>query len=168
MILFFMLALATTYIISTTQLPTIVKNTVMEKYTKFRSLNTLVETQHKNICMIFWVSVSMICKMYWILFLQWLNTSIEFIDKKHVIISYVLHGRIYKFVSKKHKGPSNIIAVLDENKVDVTDIILPFYGPNEDWHNQKLTPEFWDQKLLIFELSTGDIKTFQKHQKIIL
>jgi hypothetical protein len=106
--------------------------------------------------MIFYVSLSMIAKMYKMLFFQWINNSIEIINKKQVVISYILNGTLYKFLVYKRNGPLDILMIIDENRTDVTDQILPFYGPNQNWHGQKFKPDFWKKKLLIFKFNNGE------------
>lgn len=141
---------------------------VKEKYNRFRELNRLVETRYKNTCTILWVSLVMVAKMYWMNFLQWSNNSIEHVDNKTAIVSYVLNGKLYRFVAKQKKGPSEIILVSDEDGEDVSDDVLPFYGPNRDWNGQELSPLFWKKESLTFELAIGEPKTFKNQETIIL
>lgn len=145
---------------------TIVKESIIVRYRRFRQLNHLVESRYKTIGMILWVSVSMVAKMYWLNFLHWANNSIEHIDHKTAIVSYVLNGKLYRMVVRPRRGPTNVLLVTDEDHSDLSDLILPFMGPNQDWHNRQFTPDFWGKKSLSFELSTGDQKTFYQHDKI--
>jgi hypothetical protein len=147
---------------------TIAKNTIVTKYRKFREVNRLVETKYKTIGMILWVSIQMICKMYWLNVLAWLNTSVRHVDKRRIEVSYVLNGKLYKVITSIHRGPCSILLISDENSEDITEEILPFFGPNEDWHKQEFTPEFWNRKTLNFELSSGEHKTFEEKQVINL
>lgn len=142
--------------------------TIKTKYIKFRELNKLVSSKYKPISMILWISLCMIAKMYWIIFLQWCNNTIEHLDNKTVSISYVLQGKLYKLVVKPRKGPNNVLLVLDEENNDITDLVLPFLGPNLDWHKKEFTPHFWKKKTISFELSTGEQKTFSEHDTIQL
>jgi hypothetical protein len=156
MILFLCISLSALYILCNTQIPTITKNVITSKYNQFRELNELVSTQYKSPQMIFYVSLSMILKMYRMAFFQYLNNSIEYINKKKIIVSYIINGVIYKFVVNKRKGPSDILMIIDENRSDVTDEILPFYGPNQNWHGETFKPEFWKKEHLIFKFNNGE------------
>lgn len=147
---------------------TIVKEAVVTKYKRFRQLNRLVETRYKTIGMVVWVSLSMVAKMYWLNFLHWANNSIEHIDHKTVVFSYVLNGKLYRMVVRPRRGPTNVLLVVDDQSNDVSDDVLPFMGPNQDWHGKEFTPSFWHNKSLTFELATGEQKTFTEHQKIEL
>lgn len=145
----------------------ITKNYIVTKYRKFRKVNKLVETKYKTIGMILWVSISMIAKMYWLEFLQWANTSINY-KNKSVIISYTVNGKLYKIETKIKKGPDSVLLVMDENLEDITDEITPFLGINEDWHQNSFTPSFWNRKSLTFELDSGQHKTFLENEIINL
>lgn len=139
---------------------------IKEKYKRFRELNKLVQTRYKNIGMILWVSSCMVAKMYWMNFLHWANNTIEHIDPKTTIISYVLNGKLYRFVVRAKKGPVNVLLVTDEDFNDVSDKILPFMGPGQDWHGQEFTPAFWKKNTLTFEFANGEHKTFSENEPI--
>lgn len=146
----------------------VVKDNAIEKYKKFRELNKLVSTQYKTVAMILYVSLSMILKMYWINFLQWTNNSIEFLNKKDISVSYILHGKLYKVLLKYKKGPEVVLLVTDENNEDVTDLVVPYMGPNNDWHHNIFKPSFWNKKILNFELCSGDKLSFEENDNISL
>jgi hypothetical protein len=110
----------------------------------------------------------MIIKMYWMNFLHWANNSIEHVDNKTAIISYVLNGKLYRMVVKSKKGPSAVLLITDEESNDISDTILPFIGPYHDWHGKNYTPSFWNKKSLTFEFSNGEQKTFMENEVIII
>ena len=141
---------------------TIVGNKIVEKWRRFRQLNRFVEIKYKTIGAILWVSISMVAKMYWMNFIQWANDSIKHIDKKTFTISYVLNGKLYTMVVKPNRGPSSVLLVTDSEHNDVTSTIVPYLGPNEQWHKRVFTPEFWNKEELVFEMSSGDTKTFSR------
>ena len=145
---------------------TIIKETAITKYRKFRQLNKLVSTHYKTVGSILWVSICMVVKMYWINFLQWSNNTIEIVDSKTVCISYVLQGKLYKMIVKIRKGPSDILLVTDEDSNDITDTILPYLGPQQDWHKREFKPLFWEKKMLNFELASGEQISFSENDVI--
>jgi hypothetical protein len=148
----------------------ITRNVVTEKYRKFRSLNKLVETQYKTIGVILWVSVCMIAKMYWINFIQYLNRSVvqQGPQRSQYHISYVIQGKLYTMVVKLKKGPQNILLISDEKKEDVTDLILPFLGPEQNWHSKTFSPSFWNREFLEFDTADGETKSFKGDETIQL
>lgn len=133
---------------------------------KFRRLNELVATKYKTRGKIICVSCQIVGKMFWLKLLQWANNSIEHREDKTVVLSYVYKGKIHKVVSDCGRGPSKILLVFDENEDDVGHIVLPYLGPNQDWHGRKFQPSFWKRERLTFELCSGDQKTFEKDQVI--
>jgi hypothetical protein len=141
----------------------IAKNVIVEKYTRFRQLNALVNTRHQNPVSVFFVSIGMIIKMYWMNFVQWSDNSLEKIDKKTVVISYVINGKLHKILVRVKKGPENIVLVLDETGTDVSDLIIPYIGHNDGWN---LAPKFWKKQKLTFQLSTGETKIFNSDDVI--
>jgi hypothetical protein len=141
----------------------IAKDTMVSKYTRFRELNKLVSTNHENPVTIFFVSLGMIAKMYWMNFVQWTDNSLERLDKNRVVISYIINGKLHKIIVRNKRGPENVQMVLDETSTDVTDEVLPYIGHNDSW---ELSPSFWKKEKLAFHLSTGEIKTFSENQTI--
>lgn len=145
---------------------TIVKEAVVTRYRKFRKVNKLVETQYKSIGMIIYVSICMIAKMYWMNFLQWSNRSVKKVDKNTITISYVFNGRLYTFVSSVKRGPKKIVAVVDHDNLDVTTDVLPFLGPNEDFHDINISPAFFKKESLTLITEMGDEMTFVGSQTL--
>jgi len=135
---------------------TIVKETVMDKYRRFRSLNKLVSSQYKNICMILWVSIQLICKSLYLSFVQWINNSVVKVDKHRYEVSYLINGRLYKMVVKPVRGPAPILLVTDEECNNVTDLVIPYMGVQRDFHGVKITPQFLGYKELTLELDSGE------------
>ena len=56
-----------------------------------------------------------------------------------------------------------ILLISNKNSEDVTAKILPYVGPNYDWHNSRLTPGLLGEKLLAFELYNGAGFTCLEH-----
>ena len=145
-----------------------VQTGIVKKYTQFRELNRFVAKRYKPISKILWVSMSLVAKMYWLQFLQWMNNSVQTINPRTTVISYVLYGKMYKIVVRPRKGPSGVLLVLDQNDNDVSDLVIPYIGPGQDWHRWEFTPSFWGYKSLTFELSSGETRTFSEQDTINL
>lgn len=143
-------------------------NAIVTRYRKFRELNKLVSSQYKTITMILWVSFCMVAKMYWIRFLQWANNTVVYLDNKTAIVSYVLNGKLYRIVLKQRRGPCNILLVTDEENNDVSEEIISYMGPSQDWHGREFTPNFWKKNSLTFETGDGMTKTFTNNEIITI
>lgn len=155
---------------------------ISEKYHKFQSLNRVVKTTHKNENAIkaniesFIESCKIALEMYWILFMQWCNSSVKWLNKNTFSVKYVLNGHEYIFISNSKRGPHKYYSIRTLNKdeknnmteKDVTDIILPYLGPKEDWHGRKFKPSFWNMDSLIFYDNLGRATLFEKDDVIDL
>jgi archaellum component FlaF (FlaF/FlaG flagellin family) len=147
----------------------IITQMAIEKWRKFRQVNELVGTKYSSFSTIVWISLCLIAKMYWLNFLQWINGSIVyFLDKRTVLVSYVLKGKLYTIVIHVASGPSKVLMVLDESYTDISDQILPFLGPEQNWHSVEFRPSFWQKRKLIFEMYDGERKEFTQDQIIDL
>jgi hypothetical protein len=139
----------------------IVYNIVIPRYNRLRRLNILMSSQYKNIYKILWYSFIMICKALYINFIQYVNNTVRMIDHKTYEITYVIGGKMYKMLVTPPRGPSPILQVSNDKSEDVTDLILPYLGPNFDWHGKNFSPNFFGYISLTFEFSDGSEKTFE-------
>jgi hypothetical protein len=152
--------------------PKIVKNvynnTIIPKYEKCKRLNNMVSTQYKGFFQILYVSTQMICKVLYLNVIQYFNNSVVKLDKNTYEIKYVINGKMYKLISKMKRGPKKVLLVYDENEEDVSDLICQYLGPEENFHNIKYNPKFFNREELVFELSSGDEKKYVKEEEIKL
>lgn len=138
------------------------------KIEDFKDLNTLVQTTKKSNIKAFLISCKMIGQLFWVNILHTLNNTMEYPDKHHFILTYVADGRLYKMASARRKGPPLVLMVLDEQGDDVSNDVIPFLGPERNWHRNSFSPAFWKKKKLIFELSDGRSESFNETEAIIL
>ena len=114
------------------------------------------------------VSISMIIKSYYLVFTQYINNSVVKIDKNTYEVSYIINDKLYKMIIKPKRGPIPILSVINENNNNITDEILPYLGPYNNWLNIKYTPNSFNYNLLKFELSSGEIKIFKDSENLEL
>lgn len=139
----------------------IIHNFITEKYSKWKRLNNLVSTQHSSQAVITWISLKMVGESLYQNLIHYLNNSVVKLNKNTYVLSYVINGKMYKNIIIPKRGPLPIVCVLDTNDNDISDIVLPYLGPHNDWNNYKFTPSFFNYKELKFELSNGEFKTFK-------
>lgn len=144
----------------------IVKSNVIVKWKKFRKINKLVATNYKGFFNIVWISLCMVAQALWISFIQYMNSSVQMKDGKY-IVNYVIKGKTYKMVVKPVRGPRKVILVYNGNQEDVSDLIFQYLGPEENFHGKKYTPGFFEMDELVFELSDGTEKVFNKDDDIV-
>lgn len=140
----------------------VIKNT----YSRWKNLNGLVSTRHKDSMSIAWISVQMIIQACYINFIQYMNSTIVRLKPGVYEITYVINGRMYKMIVKPQKGPSPVLQISNDLQEDITDKVLPYMGPKYDWHGDAFTPKFFDCETLVFELSDGTEHTFERETHV--
>lgn len=146
----------------------IVQQTVLRKYRRWRRLNTLVATTQRGTFMIIWASFKLVCRMFYLSFLQYMNSNIRLVPGKanQYEITYMIKGRMYRMLVTPLRGPAPILQVSNSSHEDITSQVLPYFGPRYDCHKTKILTSFFDIEGLTFELSTGDTVTCEPSQPI--
>lgn len=57
---------------------------------------------------------------------------------------------------------------MNEKNEDVTEQILPYIGPNNNFHNEKFNPIFFGYKKLIFEMLNEETRVFCNAETIVI
>ena len=55
---------------------------------------------------------------------------------------------------------SSNLQISNENSEDITEIILPYLGPENNWHGANLTPNILGYKSLIFQLADSNERQY--------
>lgn len=145
-----------------------IESYIQIKYSKWKSLNNLVESQHKSKLMVKYISTKMVLQSFYQSLVQNLTRNVKKINKHDYELAYVINGCMYRKIITPSKGPNPVLRVEDENKNDVTALVMPYYGPCRDWHNQGYYPGYFGYKKLIFEMLSGEIFTFYERDIINL
>jgi hypothetical protein len=148
--------------------PAIVKNNVIMKYRNFRKINKLVSTNYKGFFTVIYVSICLIIKALWISSIQSMNNTVIQVEGNKYIITYIIKGKIYKMNVKLTRGPRKVLLVYDEKRDDISDIVFPYLGPEENWHGDIYTPKFFNKNEIVFELSNGEERLFKQNDEIKL
>jgi hypothetical protein len=146
----------------------IVKNSAVVKWKKFRKINRLVSTNYKGFFTIIWISLYMVAQALWISFIQYANSTVVPVKGGKYKVIYVIKGKTYKMIVKPTRGPRKVMLVHDGNQEDVSYLIFPYLGPEENFHGEIYTPRFFEMDELVFELSDGTEKVFHKDDDIVL
>jgi len=146
----------------------IVKNTSVVKLKKFRELNKLVATNYKGCFTIIRISLCMVAQALWINIIQYVNNTIIPVNNGKYMVTYVIKGKTYKMIVKPTRGPRKVLLVSDDKHEDVSFLLFPYLGPEENFHNKIYTPRFFEKDELVFELSDGTEKIFQIDDNIVL
>ncbi len=138
----------------------IVKESVTSRYNRWKNLNQLVSTTESSKMRIFCISMQMILQTLYIAFLQYMNTTVRKLDRKTYEVRYVIDGKIYNMIVKPTRGPAPVLQISNDKQNDVTDQVLPYMGPQYDWHHTRISPEFFGHNSLTFELMDGTEHTY--------
>lgn len=94
------------------------------------------------------------------------NTKLH--NKKYYDISYFFKNTPYiiRFYHKKGPRPIFRIKITTDNHIDVTDKIIPFLGPDLNWHNQIYFPELFGFSSLYFHIDEKQVAEFTSCQPI--
>lgn len=89
-----------------------------------------------------------------------MNNTIKKIDKNTYELTYIINGNIYKMIVKPIRGPKPILQIIDDESNDITDDVLPYLGPNFNWHGHKFSLDFFNKKEITFQMFDGTTKTY--------
>jgi hypothetical protein len=122
----------------------------------------------KTCLKISYIGIKTIFTYFYISFLQYVNSTVKQIGKNTYEITYIINGNTYKMIVSPLKGPSPVLQIIDHNLNDVTDEILPYLGPERNWHGKPISLDFFNKESLTFEMADGTSKIFtlDKHLHI--
>ncbi len=147
----------------------IIGSEISFRYQRWKNLNSLVSTQHRTAWTVFYHSLRLLCRVLYLSFLQYMNSTIVKIARNKYLIKYVISGKEYIMIVTPVRGPSPILQVINDNEEDITTEVLPYLGPCYDWHGTPIdfSSTFKSEKLT-FNLSSGNITTCKNSQSLIL
>jgi len=135
---------------------------------KFKTFNTIVNHTYSKKIKVFIYKIYILLQMIYIFIIQSLNKMVKKIGPNKYELTYCLGGKIYKLILTPKKGPNPFILAFDENNNDITYKIIQLMGPQKDFHGQDYYVKNFKCKTISFSLITGEEKTFQENDKIIL
>lgn len=155
------------------------RNEIKENYEDYKRLketvislepiptNFSLKTKVINTISIECKSLKMVMKNLLFRLNQYMNGNVKFISRNKIEITYVVNGKTYKLIQTVQRGPNPILKIRDGDK-DVTDKVIPYIGPQGDFHGSELTPNHLDCKELVFEYDFGEMKSFDENTVIKL
>ena len=86
---------------------------------------------------------------------------------RHVYeIRYQIHLRPYRFRVKYKMGPSPYQYFWNEDGQNITDQIVPYIGPNHDFHKIEYTPHDFGHRSILVEYLNGHRQLFREFEVI--
>ena len=147
-----------------------ITNFVFEKYNQIIQIRDLVATTNNSIFSIYYNTFLLVIYTVHQMKIQNIQQSVKRINKKTYKVQYTVENKPYTMFVKVKRGPKKIWQIYDQNNVDITNDILPYFGPNSDWHGCKyispgllgyekikfvdcdLTKEFQDNQIIDIDL----------------
>jgi len=141
---------------------TVLQNAIILKYNKWKTLNTMVSQKYNNKYMVFLSSMILVFQTLYISLIQYLNKTVKQVKKDTYLVTYVINGKVYKMFVIPQRGPSPVLQISDHEGYDVTRVVLPFMGPNYNWHGMGITPKNLLYESLAFEYADGESRVFKE------
>lgn len=142
-------------------------------YKRIKIINKKLSEQNISLCKLVSDFIYNYISYLTISFFQKYNLNVVKKDRGNYEINYVIDSRIYCIRVKKKKGPSDIIFATENKKengeetsIDITDKLLSYMGPNEDFYGIPTTPSEIGLENITIILSNGEERTFDQ-SKII-
>lgn len=92
----------------------------------------------------------------------------EKFNRDYIKISYTYRGKPYYYLLKVQRGVTPIQCIQDENEKDITDIIVPYLGPNLDCHGISLKPSDFGYKKIKIVTIFDETVEFKENDAISL
>lgn len=141
----------------------VIMDTITQKYKEWRVLNKTLDELQVNKTKIAMKSVQLVFVYILTLMKQKYTGSVRRIENtKMYELTYVINNKVYKQVVNPQRGPNPIISILNQDKLELFELIMPYIGPRYDWHYSQLTPDFFGHESLEFIMLNGDTYTFNK------
>jgi len=99
---------------------------------------------------------------------NWLSKKIIETHHNRYIINYPHGAKWYKIIVPRNRQPFILNSIVDEHDNDVKSTIVPFMGPNHNFHGVPTTPQMLGFEKLTFSVGLDPIvTTFEKSQYIL-
>lgn len=147
-----------------------ITNFVLDKYEQIIQIRDLVATTNNSIFSIYYNTFLLVIYTVHQMVLQNVQQTVEKINTKTYKVRYTVENKPYTMFVKVKRGPKKIWHIYDQNNVDITDDILPYFGPAVDWHgceyvspellgyekikfvDREITKEFHDKQIIDIDL----------------
>ena len=137
------------------------RKNIRSKYNKLKDVKNMVSATETNVLKIYYYTARLICKLFYIKFLQYANNNVKRIRGNMYELTYSINSKMYKVIIITKRGPCPVLQVRNRDDEDITAQVLPYLGPNYDWHTYRFDTDFFNTDFLTFELADGTQKIFE-------
>lgn len=99
---------------------------------------------------------------------QYIFHNSKRIGKNLYDIEYTIHCKPYRFQTRYKLGPSKFKKFMKNESIDVSDLVFPYVGPNDDFHGLSYSPKDLGLEQLIIHYQDGQVKSFSEHEIILI
>lgn len=156
------------YFIWKSGLPLATACVIEKNYNKYKKYKQLLSIRYTCITHIWWYGSCLLVNIAWCRFKQTVMSNIKKISRRKWVLSYTINGELYKIIIHKKSGPFPIILAIDEDGNDITDMVIPYVGANNDFHRCHITPKYFNKKEITFETADGESIRFKENAKLEL
>ena len=97
--------------------------------------------------------------------------KVQKIGFNKIQIKYLYKGKPYYIFSQVPRGPlsreKKLISIKNGDGKDVTKYIVPFLGPNNDWHNIPYTPNDFNENTLQFLFENNEPVIIKEDESLL-
>jgi hypothetical protein len=138
-------------------------------YTTLKPLHNAIAPSHSNAISAWMATLSTATKIFLSRFKSRPSSSsnVKRVGNKYHV-SYTLNGKQYVMITQGPRGPSEVDEVFDEHGNNVSNNVLKYLGPLNDFHGTPLTPKDLGYDRLVFETMDCETLTFTSDQVITL
>ena len=118
-----------------------------QRLKRLKNLHRLVSTRHKGIILIIYHSIILLLKTLYSSIVTYLNNNVKKIgNSDNYLITFTIKGKLYKLIINSPRGAENIniLQVVDNNYLDITDELTPFIRTSKNIIN--ITPNILGYK----------------------
>jgi hypothetical protein len=125
-------------------------------HSKWGRLKMLISTTETKTLLIYSSSMKMVSQLLYIEMMKYINPDpVKKLGKNIYELSYEINNKDYKMVISPYRGPSPVTHIIDDYENDITELVLPYMGPNYDWYGHPVNPLLFNTSKLTISWSDG-------------
>lgn len=109
-------------------------------------------------------STGELCRIY---LTQYVFHNSKKIRKNVYEIEYTIHCKTFRFHTHYKPTPSKYHKFMKDDSTDISDIIFPFVGPNDDFHRIPYTPKCFGYDSMTILYLNGDKRFVDGHEYLL-
>lgn len=134
-----------------------------ESWTDFQSLNSLVRTTGDH--QVIRRSMSLIAQKMLFNIKQTFNHHVQRLECGSYEITCMIKGKTYKMKVIPHRGPIDVVRVVDENDKDISTEFIPYLLSHK---TQRVSPKLFGREKVVLIFLDNSHQVFEHDDEIVL